>query len=203
MKIPDVIFSAGLDRALGWTMLHSIWQATLIAVLTGILLLVLRRHSAQVRYIVANLALLAVLLTSVATFSYYLRSASPVAGAGVVVQQTVSPASPDRAASFQPTTTRTSAPIMAENNTPKGFHAYFTEHLPLIVALWFLGMTVFLCRLLGGISRVYYLRHRMNFPADPYWADVLNKLALQSRFNTSRQHTSCGLHSYSNDFSRC
>jgi beta-lactamase regulating signal transducer with metallopeptidase domain len=24
----------------------------------------------------------------------------------------------------------------------------------------------------------------MNFPADPYWADILNKLALQSRFNT-------------------
>lgn len=87
MKIPDIIFSAGFDRALGWTMLHSIWQATLIALLAGILLLLLRRQSARLRYGVANLALLAVLLTSAATFCYYLQSSPGVGGAAVVIEQ--------------------------------------------------------------------------------------------------------------------
>ncbi len=186
MKIPDVIFSAGFDRALGWTMLHSIWQATLIAVLAGIVLLLLRRQSAQLRYKVANLALLAVLLTSVATFSYYLNTAPVEEHAVVAIKQTVPPASSAKAFFFQSDATAASetTPAIAQTNTTKGFQDYFTEHLPLIVAIWFLGMTVFLCRLLGGISRVYYLRSRMNFHADPYWADVLNKLAIQSKFKT-------------------
>ena len=186
MKIPDVIFSAGLDRALGWTMLHSIWQATLIALIAGIILLVIRRQSAQMRYIVANLALLAILLTSVATFSYYLRSA-PMADNTVAVneqQPLLSNTHGTTKTIIYPIAQDVIVPTIAENNMPKSFHDYFTEHLPLIVAIWFLGMTVFLCRLLGGISRVYYLRSRMNFHADPYWADVLSKFALQSKFNT-------------------
>lgn len=187
MKLPDVIFSAGLDRALGWTMLHSIWQATLIALLAGILLLVLRRQSAQLRYGVANLALVAILLSAAGTFYYYLQL-PPVADSGVVTtQQSVLPVPTTAAESTTPipppTLTDATTPAVTENNVSTSFRAYFTEHLPLIVAIWFLGMTIFLCRLLGGISNAYYLRHRMNFPTDPYWSDVLNRFASQSNFH--------------------
>ena len=62
MNIPDTIFSAGLDRAFGWMVIHSIWQAALIAVVFGFALLLLRRKPAAVRYWVANAALLSVFI---------------------------------------------------------------------------------------------------------------------------------------------
>ena len=190
MKIPDIIFSAGLDRALGWTMLHSLWQATLIALLAGILLLLLlllllRHKSAQLRYRVANMALGTILLSAVVTFTYYAQSSPPADSAIIAAKHTALPAPPEQVLGIKSIMPPPANPaVVAESAPPTSFRAYFNEHLPSIVAIWFLGMTLFLCRLLGGLSKVYYLRSRMNFHADPYWTEVLNKLALQSKFKT-------------------
>ena len=67
-------FSHALQYALGWMVIHSLWQAMAIALITGILMLLLRKKSAQIRYIVANIALLSVLLSAVFTFTYYYKS---------------------------------------------------------------------------------------------------------------------------------
>lgn len=178
MKIPDIIFSAGLDRALGWTVLHAIWQVTLIAFIAGILLLALRQKSAQLRYWVANLAMISVLFSAIATFSWYLQTTPEV------VVQTSSAPGPGLAAG-----TTTAVPVLTTEkpalhpetvSNTVAFSDYFSIHLPLIVLIWFVGMGIFLLRLLGGLLQVYDLRQRMNFHADPYWTDLLNQLAQKS-----------------------
>lgn len=56
------------------------------------------------------------------------------------------------------------------------FKSYFNEHIPLIVMIWAMGVALFILKLLGGISYCYYLRSRLNFPADEYWIETLDAL---------------------------
>jgi beta-lactamase regulating signal transducer with metallopeptidase domain len=187
MNIPEIIFSAGLDRALGWAVLHSLWQGTLVAFLTGILLIILRKKSAQTRYWVANLALWSVLCLAIGTFFWVANDkivdTTPTIAAAEsptsIVQKAqekfkVLPKSLPKTEAQEPT-------VKAEEGmTLQRFQAYFDQNLPLIVLIWFAGMGIFILRLLSSISQVYYLRRRMNFHADPYWTEILDGLAEKS-----------------------
>ena len=51
----------------GWTLIHFVWQGTLLTLATAAALGLCRRASAQVRYVVACLGLAAMLVTAAAT----------------------------------------------------------------------------------------------------------------------------------------
>jgi bla regulator protein BlaR1 len=57
-----------LIYALGWTLLHFLWQGALIAILLAFALAALRRATARTRYLVSSIALLLMLLLAVGTF---------------------------------------------------------------------------------------------------------------------------------------
>jgi len=44
--------SEDLIQALGWTLLHSLWQGAIIGILVAITMILLHKHSAKVRYFV-------------------------------------------------------------------------------------------------------------------------------------------------------
>jgi bla regulator protein blaR1 len=67
MSIAENI-SHPLVSALGWTVLHSLWQLLVIALLWRLSLELSRKHPAQVRYHLGLLALLAIPVTFVVTF---------------------------------------------------------------------------------------------------------------------------------------
>src|SRR4051812_22227514 len=52
---------------IGWTLLHFVWEGTLITLSTAVILILLRNGSAQVRYVVACAGLLASLMAVVTT----------------------------------------------------------------------------------------------------------------------------------------
>jgi bla regulator protein blaR1 len=177
MKPLFLCFSENLDYALGWMVVHSLWQATLIAFIAGALNIALRKRSARVRYIVSNVSLLMILAMSVATFCYhYDFSKQP--------SQVV----------FIPTNETAQAQITqiinpnSEIVTPLsigGFKDYFNHNLPLIVTIWVLGVALFMLKLLGGVSYIYYLKSRMNFPTDEYWSDMMERLSKQAGIKKS------------------
>ncbi len=171
---PDfTLFSDNLDYALGWMVIHSLWQATLIAIISGILMLVLRKKAAKMRYVVANVALLAVVVSAVVTFCLYYDFAQEPATMTFTATDNVENTE-GVAVSAQ---TPTPEPVAANSLTINGFKDYFNHNIPLIVTIWILGVALFLLKLLGGISYIYYLKNRMNFPADEYWADMLQRLS--------------------------
>src|SRR5687768_16514715 len=55
-------------EALGWTLLHFLWQGAAVAAVLASLHLVLRRAAPQVRYLLASAALALMALLPVATF---------------------------------------------------------------------------------------------------------------------------------------
>jgi beta-lactamase regulating signal transducer with metallopeptidase domain len=172
MKSNFTCFSETFDYALGWTVIHSLWQAMAIAILMGIAMIVLRKKTAKVRYWVANTALLAVLLSAITTFTYYYD----ISKEPPVVQFT-----PDSIPQSEGAVTLTGNPNPIPNPQSstlslEGFKDYFNQHIPLIVLVWIMGVALFILKLLGGISYVYYLRSRLNFPADEYWIETLDKL---------------------------
>ena len=63
-----ICFTQNLNYAIGWMVIHSLWQATAIAIVSGIAALVVRKKSPQLRYWIHNAALLGVLIAAVVTF---------------------------------------------------------------------------------------------------------------------------------------
>jgi membrane-bound metal-dependent hydrolase YbcI (DUF457 family) len=60
----EQVFSPELIHALGWTLVHSLWQGALFAVALGLLLVLLRKFSARARHNVAIGMFCAFLLTA-------------------------------------------------------------------------------------------------------------------------------------------
>ena len=164
------IFSEDLIQALGWTMIHSLWQGFAVAILMGLAMIVLQKpanrtgwKSAKIRYEIAWFALFLVFVLSLSTFIYLYDSVS----GGEVLGTTI--------------TTITEAGITVENAEivqtffQKTIH-YFNEHLSLIVTLWLMGMLFFFLRLLGGIAYVERLKYQKQNKLPNEWQQIFEKL---------------------------
>jgi len=172
------ILSEKVTYALGWVVFHSLWQAVLIAIVSGILLIVLRKKSSVVKYWLANFSLLSVLLAAIITFIIYSNhyqntvdlSFTPVDYNASEVSKVV------HDLNCEPTDFASIQSNGIQKLSWSGFKDYINRNIYLIVTFWLLGVSVFLIKLLGGISYIYYLKAKMNFPPDEYWTEMLEKI---------------------------
>src|SRR5687767_7062412 len=63
----DEMFRQPMAQAVGWALLQFLWQGTLIAVLTALLLRLLQRSAADVRYVISAVAMALMLTMPVVT----------------------------------------------------------------------------------------------------------------------------------------
>jgi uncharacterized protein (TIGR03435 family) len=147
---------------LGITLLHFLWQGVLIAaVYAAVRRGIARSASANIRYMLACVALVAMAAAPVLTWNL-LRPPSP----GSV------------AATF---TAPVSAATAAVRNAPAPFSggadfAKPSPFLPCVVTVWFAGAMAFWLRLLGGWVLAERLRSRLVRPAPPEWQQALDRL---------------------------
>ena len=152
--------------ALGWTVVHSLWQAILIALGMALILLALRKKTALVRYWVANLALLLVLVVSALTFIdlYQIAGNEQARHLTLIINE------------------QTASILLGGDSTSifqqfsQQFQQYFNEHLPLIVTVWLVGVAFFILRLFGGLAYIQYLKYNFNTPLPDYWQKQLDAL---------------------------
>jgi TonB family protein len=107
--------------ALGWTLLHSVWQGAVIAAALWLALAALRDASAATRYALVGGAVLLFALSPLATFFIVFESHA----ASLVTQQaliTLSPAS------------------IVSTSEPSSLFAEFERFLPLMVLVWTIGV---------------------------------------------------------------
>jgi len=134
--------------ALGWTMVHSLWQGALLAILLSVFRWFTARSSPHLRYLAGLVSLGSLFALSVLTFSLLWESGDP--GRDIVI-------------------------TMTGNAEPVAFSglarltAYLNRQLPLLVAAWVIGMLFFAVRTAGGLWYVSRLRKTGNIPADPGW----------------------------------
>jgi len=169
-----LLLPSGLDQivsALGWTVLHSFWQASLIAFLLGLLHVFYKDGSARFRYYSNYLGLVLILVWAGFTFFSLTEGSMSKVNTGAVNEILV---------------LEGDMPVVEMSILHRGlsfFTDYFEGHLPLIVSLWLLGMVFFMLRFLGGLIYVRQLRNRqlMEVPAwcQEMMQDIQSRLGLK------------------------
>jgi bla regulator protein BlaR1 len=160
MNLINSIISENLINALGWTILHSLWQGALLALGFALVLFFMRRQPARTRYGMGVMALMLILALSVVTFvSLYAPGAERAAA--VTGEEGTELA-------------LTGAANTGENVTLVAFFKnYFNRHLPLVVTLWMLGVLVLVLRLAGGYLYNQRLKVLRNQPLPASWQNRL------------------------------
>ena len=163
----EAIAASPLVQALGLTLLDFVWQGAIAGVLTAIALVVLRRATAHVRYLVACVGLAAMSASAVITFAGYFRERPLVAGQ-IIVTSMARPAP----LSMPPSGDRG---LAASSDLTA---ASVLEHqLPVVVVIWTAGVLVLTMHLLLGWLRVGRLR-RLSFPISTGdWTATVERIA--------------------------
>ncbi|MGI4875590.1 MAG: M56 family metallopeptidase, partial [Janthinobacterium lividum] len=170
MPTLDHLVAPALLRALGFTLLHSLWQGTGLGLAVALLLWGLRRQAAVVRYRVAAVALATLVGLAAATLAYYYQQAPEPAAAAQFVSQPTYAALKLR----QQAATAHALPGW------RGLLAYVEQHLAVGVALWLLGFSLMLGRLLLALSYVQRLRHHRVSPVPAAWQQTLAGLVARA-----------------------
>lgn len=153
----ESILQSDALQALGWTLVHSVWQIAGLAFLLMLTLALLRGYSPRVRYCAALTAMAAVIVLSVLTFLLYYRAFAS--------QETIQAAAPAAfgvdglvAGSFA------------------GLKAFLYRYLFLFLLVWLCGVTILSFRFAGSMFLLRRLRLSA-LPVSEQWTGRLNRMA--------------------------
>src|ERR1700733_1081099 len=138
-------------QALGWALLHFLWQGTAVAALAAAAM-ALCRH-ASTRYVVGVGALVLMLLAPLSTFFLYSQHRS---GAAEILQSSLA-----RRVAASPATTGTGSARSSAESSPIGPSL---DALPWLVEAWLLGVAFFSLRSAGGFILLERERHKQSTP---------------------------------------
>ncbi|MBS0264600.1 MAG: trypsin-like peptidase domain-containing protein [Planctomycetes bacterium] len=170
--------TAAMTAQLGWTLLHFVWQGTLIAIFSAIGLRILRRRSAPARYLMACAALALMAACPLATFAWCHSERVPRAAVSVdtplpefrqqlrdepqpaimtVLANPLTVEVDDPTADLLPAASAPSVP----QPIPVWIRAQqqLEPYVPWLVALWLCGVAVLSLRLLCAWHWIYRLSH--------------------------------------------
>ncbi|HEX8368229.1 MAG TPA: M56 family metallopeptidase [Pyrinomonadaceae bacterium] len=190
----QILINSKLIENLGWTLLHSVWQIALLALILFLLLRVLQKFSANARYLVSVFALALALVLPIVTFVGLNENSSSN------FFRPENPSEPDAARfdpNFQPEknlplpakaeTTQTNANgknvFDSIENLQNFFNKSFSDVLPFVVGLWFFGAAFFALRLTGGVWQLHlYKTREISAPAGEWqerFAALCEKLKIR------------------------
>jgi len=181
----EKILSQEIVQKLGWSLIHFIWQAIAVAVLAAILLRILRRFSANLRYAIACLALGLMVLMPVCTMKYVHVLKSAPTSVETIPATFVMPSEPIREISAAEITTSIEEKTIVPEPEKINYFAYWKQRtqkylesaMPNIVTLWLLGVFGFSIWHLGGWTQLQRLRKRLVRPVEGFLKDKLTILA--------------------------
>ena len=143
------------QQAIAWTLIHFSWQAAAIALVYRIVIWTMARRSSQARYLVSLSALLLMLASALATFSWELRNERPLAP---VFSSTFMSAHPATAQAAFPRTTAPGLNASEPVEHPSSANFISARTLFWIDVLWILGVVALSLRCLGGWWIIQRLR---------------------------------------------
>ncbi len=169
--IPETII-----RALCWTLLHSLWQGLILAIVAGGVMLLTKKSRSATRYVLLATLVMGFLLVSGYTFFRELRS--PVTRTAVILSH-VAPATE---ASGSQIIQAGDQPI--QTNFTDQLVQYFNTHASIVVVAWFIVFMARFVKLLSGLVYAQRVRHYQTSEAPAEWQDRL--AALMQRLEITR-----------------
>jgi beta-lactamase regulating signal transducer with metallopeptidase domain len=157
----DSLLAGPVAQALGWTIVHSLWQASAVALVLFIILKFFRNGSSQWKYTAGVVALVGTVLVSVLTFTVIYRSL-------------------DGAAPGRGTVTGAAMAVNAINPASisilEVLKQFVDRHVQLLVFFWALGVIFLILRMTGGLFYNHRLKTKDVSLASEYWQERLDVL---------------------------
>jgi bla regulator protein blaR1 len=179
MKGLNSIFSDELIEALGWTLVHSLWQGAIIAVVLLALLFALRRKSAQIKYFLSFVALASLLIWAVFTFLNAYSYAAEKQELKTLISN--KPGAFYSILSHDPE--KANSDVAQSSNTINiktiKTRAFFQRNFYIVCSAWLIGMMVLLARLITGLFYTQKLRTYRLVPLDDIWQKRIHELGVQ------------------------
>jgi beta-lactamase regulating signal transducer with metallopeptidase domain len=169
MNTISTLLGTPLAQAIGWALLHLLWQGLLVAAILAATLALLWKQSANARYLAACGALALLVLLGAAT-AYRSYDGGRESGVGSRSEVSFAPASAPI-----PTTEKTSS-----DPRPPATDSLITftkSHLPQIVLVWLTGVLLLSVRLLFGWLRAHSIARKNAAEAAPEWQRSARRLA--------------------------
>ena len=158
MKFFSNLLAGPAVSAFGWTLIHSIWQGTLLMLVAVAAFYFLRKKSANTRYLAGVGFLFAQVVASVGTFIYYYpKTTSAVSNVKALARYTALSAS------------RTWAEVSRDLPLTFKVQMWLTAHLHELVICWLIGSGILLLRFAGGWIFTERLRINAKIVMDKEW----------------------------------
>ncbi len=167
------IFSERFVKSMCWTLVHSLWQGLLLAMLAGLIILFTRRSSAKIRYGLFSAVATVFLVVACFTFAWQWNKYAPP----------VHPVAPLIAGNHMTIDPSIGQNLNGNMATP-GFQTilnrlvnYFNEHAYAVVMIWFVLFSVRLVKILVNLGATQRIRHHRVHTPSAYWIERLQDLA--------------------------
>lgn len=175
----ETLAASPLARAIGLALLEFLWQGAAIGASTALILIALRRATAQARYVVACLGLTVMFVAPIVTAASYMRDTRKAPGGTAIIPTTFLGTAPTPTAGATP-------PVAASEGRRVSFSREWIEaQLPFVVLIWSGGVLVLALRLFRGWVRVSRLRRSARPVAANHWPEALRLMA--DRLGVTRQ----------------
>lgn len=174
MSVMGTIFGGPLAQAIGWALLHLLWQGVLVAAILAATLALLRRQSANARYLASCGALLVLIaLSFVTAYRAYdpirITASSPAtSSANHLELSTISTVAFSAA---------TDVVVPADADTVTLVASFVNSHLSQIVFAWLIGVTLLASRLVVGWLSANRLATKNARAAEPQWERAMTRIA--------------------------
>ncbi|MEA2163038.1 MAG: hypothetical protein QOK37_1165 [Thermoanaerobaculia bacterium] len=164
-----------LAQALGWALVHLLWQGVLVAAILAATLALLSKQSANARYLASCGALMLLVILGAAT-AYRSYEGGGELGVGSGIERVSIPLAASNSA---PSASET--PGLSSHTPPPTPHTPFLtfakSQLPKVVFIWLTGVLLLSVRLLFGWLRAHAIAKRNARDAAPEWQHAARRLA--------------------------
>jgi beta-lactamase regulating signal transducer with metallopeptidase domain len=175
MTAIDHLLREPVAQAIGWALLHFVWQGMLVGVLTAIALAALRKGAADVRYVVATIGL-SLMVTLPAVTAMQLWRSAPVSSGLTVIDE---PGPLPAAASVAPGSVidDQTARAVAPSSSRVLDSIRVEPWLPMLVLAWLSGVVILSLRLMSGWLWVQRMKSHGTSPIEDGWNVIAARLS--------------------------
>lgn len=160
-----------LIKALGNTLIHSLWQGVLLAVAGGLIIIFTKKQSAALRY---NLLIAAMLLFTCGTLFTFLLQMQQIQPGHLIYKGGNAVVNSGGTVQPPPVTTIT---YVDKKSIADALISYLNAHCNTIVLIWFLIICAKSVKLAVGGYEVYHLKHTKIYTVSKYWENRVAQLS--------------------------
>jgi bla regulator protein BlaR1 len=171
------LFSNVVLKALCWTLIHSLWQGLLAAILAGIIIITTRKSAAQLRYNLLGCVLFLFLITTVITFFLY-KEGNIITGKMDIILPVITETS---------FVTPNNEIILIETSPAGKIVAFFNTNANFFVLLWAIFFLIHCINLLTGLAGIRRMKNYKTHKLSEEWNTKLNDLSKRLGINQSIQ----------------